>query len=702
MDSQFNSQESLDFIKQFAAYPEELALRCYTARLIGRRQDLVLHGGGNSSVKLKLPNIVGEEMDTLFVKGSGKDLSTIRPQDFTGLHLAPLKKLLQLDELTDADMEEQLYIHRISSRSPDPSVEALLHAFLPFKHIDHTHADSILTLTHLEDGARITRDALGGEIIVTPYISSGFPLARTIFKTLAQEPDADAVIVQNHGIFTFGKTARESYEKMITYADRAQNYIQKKTRGKPLVTRRDDLMRPKNFMAALARWAQGIRGACTHYASEDKQQRFYLSSRYTSEWVEISLSKEAKRLCQTGVLTPDHAIRTKNAMVHIESLPEDNEDLRKLIYQAIENYQNRYQDYFKRHTGDPQKQADKFESCPRLFLVAGLGLFALGQTIKDAHMAADICEHTIAAKLRSFAIGNYVPIADAHVFEMEYWGLQRKKLGRASQPILAGQVAMVTGGGGAIGYGIAERLLAAGAAVAIADIDADRLRKVHDILSRKYAPDRLKTLIFDVTDYESVVEAVDQLSVQFGGIDILVPNAGIAHVATIENLDPDKFDQVVAVNLKGTFTVIKAVIPVFKRQASGGNIVVISSKNVFDPGAAFAAYSASKAGAHQISKIAAMELADLGVRVNMINPDAVFGDENVCSGLWDLVGPDRMKSRGLSSENLQEYYCQRSLLKVQVLAEHVGNAVVFFASNLTPTTGASLPVDAGNPSAFPR
>jgi len=274
MDSQFNSQESLDFVEQFGAYPEELALRCYAARLIGRRQDLVLHGGGNSSVKLKLPNILGEEMETLFVKGSGKDLSTIKPQDFTGLYLAPLKKLLQLDQLSDAAMEDQLYIHRISSRSPDPSVEALLHAFLPFKYIDHTHADRILTLTNLENGARITRDALGEKIIVTPYICSGFPLARTIFKKLEQEPDADAVIVQNHGIFTFGKTARESYEKMIAYADRAQDYIQKKTKAKPLLKRREDLMRPKHFTAALARCAQGIRGACTHYASEDNQHRF--------------------------------------------------------------------------------------------------------------------------------------------------------------------------------------------------------------------------------------------------------------------------------------------------------------------------------------------------------------------------------------------------------------------------------------------
>ena len=209
-------------------------------------------------------------------------------------------------------------------------------------------------------------------------------------------------------------------------------------------------------------------------------------------------------------------------------------------------------------------------------------------------------------------------------------------------------------------------------------------------------------MVFDVTDYPSVEKAFYEISGRVGGIDLLVPNAGIAHVARIEDLDPKKLRQVIDVNLMGTFHLLKASVPIFKRQGTGGNVVIISSKNVFDPGAAFGAYSASKAGAHQIGKIAALELAELGVRVNMINPDAIFGDEEVSSKLWDLVGEDRMKSRGLDAEGLKEYYRQRNLLKTRVLAEHVGNVVVFFASNQTPTTGATFPVDGGIPAAFPR
>ena len=308
----------------------------------------------------------------------------------------------------------------------------------------------------------------------------------------------------------------------------------------------------------------------------------------------------------------------------------------------------------------------------------------------------------MAAKLQTNAIGRYTPISASHVFDMEYWSLQQQKLERPPSPPLQGQVAFITGGGGAIGFGITDRLLAAGAVVAISDIDRPRLQKAYSLLIQKYDNSQVHSLTLDVTDIKAVENAYAEICRQFGGIDIVVPNAGTAHVAKIQDLDPDKFDQVLAVNLKGTFNAIRAAVPILTRQGTGGNIIVISSKNVFDPGAAFGAYSASKAAAHQIAKIAAMELAEISVRVNMINPDAIFGDNTIGSKLWELVGPQRMKSRGLDAEGLKEYYRQRSLLKIPVLAEHVGNAVVFFASELTPTTGATLPVDSGNPAAFPR
>ncbi len=702
VENLYDERDSRESVEKYPSVPAELALRVYTSRLIGRDTNLVLHGGGNTSAKLKVKSIVGEEQEILYVKGSGVDLMTIEPEGFAGLDLAPLRKLRNLETLSDEEMENELQIHKIAFSSPNPSVEALVHAFLPHKYVDHTHADSILILTNQKNGKDLVQDALGSRVAVLPYVMSGLPLAKGLVEKYEEDTNIEAIVLLNHGIFTFAEEAKTSYERMIDYVNRAESCIDKKIRGKPLVTPRVDVTPPRDVVSSAARFAQVVRGACAHQASDGTVRRFYTEIRSEPDILEASLSEEAHDICNSGVLTPDHVIRTKNSAVFIRSVPENDDDLKRIVEGSVNAYRNDYDRYFTTMVNTKRIERKELDPYPRVFLVAGLGLVALGFTRKEARITADIGEHTIRAKLRAGALGEYVPIGEAHVFDIEYWRLQQKKLGGTSPLPLQGQIAVVTGGGGAIGLGIADRLLAAGAVVVISDIDEPRLEKVHSILASRYGEHEVEGIVFDVTDYKSVQKGFEELSCRLGGIDIVVPNAGIAHVAKVEDLDPEKFDQLIAVNMKGTFNVIKASIPIFKRQGTGGNIVVISTKNVFDPGAAFGAYSASKAGGHQISKIAALELAELGVRVNMINPDAVFGDEKISSKLWDLVGPERMKSRGLDPEGLREYYRQRSLLKVRVLAEHVGNAVVFFASEQTPTTGATLPVDAGVPAAFPR
>jgi rhamnose utilization protein RhaD (predicted bifunctional aldolase and dehydrogenase)/NAD(P)-dependent dehydrogenase (short-subunit alcohol dehydrogenase family) len=700
--SRFEARESKVFASKYASVPEELAWCVYISRLIGQDSDLVLHGGGNTSVKLKMKDIVGEEHDVLFVKASGADLATIEPGGFVGLNLNPLRRLRILESLPDEEMESQLEIHKIASSSMAPSVEALLHAFLPHRYVNHTHADSILILTNQKDGKERILDALGSRVAILPYFMSGLPLAKGVVEAYEKSSDVEAIVLLNHGIFTFAQDARASYEQMIDYVNRAESYIDKKIRGKTLVTPRTDVAPLPDRVVSAVRFAQVARGLCAHRMPGGALRRFYTEIRMEPDVVEASLSKEAQALCKSGVLTPDHVTRTKNLFVYSETIPDDDGELKRIVKESIDGYRDAYDAYFRAQVNARGADWKELDPYPRVFLVAGVGLVSLGFTRKAARVAADIAEHTIRAKLRADAIEAYEPVSDDHVFDMEYWILQQKKLGKTLRPPLEGQVALVTGSGGAIGFGIADRLLAAGAVVALADNDEPRLEKVHSLLAETYDESRIERIVFDVTDYLAVERALVEIGYRLGGIDTVVPNAGIAHVARIEDLDPGKFDQVLAVNLKGTFNTIKASIPIFRRQGTGGNIVVISSKNVFDPGAAFGAYSASKAGAHQISKIAALELAEFGVRVNMINPDAVFGDERVSSKLWDLVGPDRMKSRGLDAEGLQEFYRQRSLLKVRVLAEHVGNAVVFFASEQTPTTGATLTVDGGIPAAFPR
>lgn len=702
MENLFKEADAEKFIERYPNHPEELAVRVYTSRLIGSERSLVLHGGGNTSVKCRQKNILGEESDVIYIKGSGWDLSTIGPDGFVGLQLDPIRKLRHLDSLSDIEMENELAIHRIHARTPNPSIEALLHAFLPHRFVDHTHSDAILVLTNQKNGHKLIEDVLGADVAVLPYAMSGFPLAKSVWQAYEANPDITALVILHHGIFTFGETAKAAYEEMIACVSLAEEYIQsiveEKSSARPLTTSRP----PEDSASYLTKVVPMIRGICARPLSKEKHQRYIAEIRTAPDLVETSLSDDAEAICLSGVLTPDHVIRTKHRMAFINEVPETDEDLKAAVSKALERFQSDYQHYCESNIGAKDMDAASFDPYPLLFFVSGIGLVALGKTPKAANIAADIGEQTIRAKKRSFAIGEYVPISDSHAFDMEFWNLQQRKLEPASARPLQGQIAMITGGAGAIGFGIAERLLAAGAVVVITDIDEKRIEKVGSVLADAYDTSYVTTMHMDVTDIQSVEGAYRKVIKKYGGIDIVVPNAGIAHVARIEALDPENLDRVLAVNLKGTFTVIKAAIPVFKRQGTGGNIVLISSKNVFDPGAAFSAYSASKAGAHQIAKIAAMELAELGVRVNMINPDAVFGDEEISSKLWDEIGPDRMKSRGLDAAGLRDYYRQRSLLKVSVLGEHVGNAVVFFASELTPTTGASLPVDAGNSAAFPR
>jgi rhamnose utilization protein RhaD (predicted bifunctional aldolase and dehydrogenase)/NAD(P)-dependent dehydrogenase (short-subunit alcohol dehydrogenase family) len=702
MRSLFDEKEAKTFVRRHDFLPEALSLRLYTSRLIGKNPNLVLHGGGNTSVKLKTKNILGEDQEVLYVKGSGIDLATLEPEGLVGMDLGPLRRLRTLHAISDEEMDNQLKIRKINPLSPDPSVEALLHAFLSPRYVDHTHADSVLVLTHLKDGEKHLREALGSRVGILPYIHSGLPLAKAGAETYERFGGVEAIIVLYHGIFTFGDDARTSYERMIEYVTRAESYIKKRCSGKSLVTHRKKIKPLKDHRSWVSRTVNVIRGTCAFPAADGSLQRCYTVVRDETEMRDISRLEEAVEMCRSGVLTPDHAIRTKNRAVYLRDVPEDDEELKKKVSQSVNQFRTAYDRYFSQQAKRKRIEREKLDPYPRVFLAAGIGLVTVGMSREAASVAADIAEHTLMAKLRAKCVGEYVPISDSDVFDMEYWGLEQKKLGKTVHPLLKGQIAVITGGGGAIGLGIADRLLANGAAVVLCDIDEARLKKVRSILSTKYGDNNLEQATFDVTDLKSVEGGFTEISRKLGGIDLLIPNAGIAHVARIEDLDPKKFDQVMAVNLRGTFNVIKASVPIFRRQGTGGNMVVISSKNVFDPGAAFGAYSASKAAAHQLSKVAALELAELGVRVNMVNPDAIFGDAEVSSKLWDLVGPERMKSRGLDPEGLREYYRQRNLLKARVLAEHVGNAVVFFASDQTPTTGATLPVDGGIPAAFPR
>ncbi|HIP39960.1 MAG TPA: bifunctional aldolase/short-chain dehydrogenase [Desulfocapsa sulfexigens] len=699
MNNNYSAASAASFAEDKKNCNPDLAMRTYTSRLIGQEEDLVLHGGGNTSVKSNIRNLLGDSCDVLFIKGSGWDLGSIEPQGFPALDLNYLQRLRPLENLTDEEMVNQFRTHMLESTAPNPSIETLVHAFLPHKFIDHTHADAIVTLTNMDQPEERLKEVLGNKIGILPWIMPGFPLSKKVVELYEQQPDIEAIILLNHGIFTFAETGEKAYSRMIHYVTLAEEYIascQAKSE-KAAKSSRQNL--PAEIILPVLRGALTITG-------ETSSKPFYLLLQDDQNILDCLQEEDARSRYDSGVLTPDHVIRTKNYPLWLDIEDNSEENIIDSITKALADYESAYLEYFNQQMSNKGVERICLDTKPRVILIPGLGLITCGHTEKAAKIAGDIARHTLLAKQKGQVIAPYRELAQSLIFDMEYWSLEQVKLGKGSTLPLQGQVALVTGGGGAIACGIGRQLLAAGAHVYLSDLNAGRLDQVCTLLSQEFPVDRIGSLVMDVTDQKSVTKGLQTIVRECGGLDILVPNAGLAHVATLEELDEEKFRQVTEVNTMGVFQVIQAAIPVFRRQARLGNaaahIIINSSKNVFAPGAAFGAYSSSKAGAHQLGKIAAMELAPLNVRVNMINADAIFDDHGVSSGLWDVIGPDRMRSRNLDPEGLKNYYQQRNLLKTEVLADHVGNAVVFFASSLTPTTGATLPVDGGVAAAFPR
>ncbi len=690
----YDADEARAFVERLGpSCGEDLALRVYTSRLIGRDPGLVLHGGGNTSVKTRVHDaVLGEDLDVLCVKGSGWDLATIEPAGLPAVRLDALLRLRGVARLSDEDMVHRVRAGLLDPAAPTPSVEALLHAFLPHRFIDHTHADAICVLTNQPDGEALIREALGDRTVILPWIMPGHPLADAVADAWeAMGPDCETVVLLHHGIFTFGDDAETSYARMIDCCDRAERFaVARATRTVHAVPNANTELAAEQVLPAL-RGALALDG-------EDGPRRFIADARTAQDLVAFSCRPDAARLCATGPLTPDHVLRTKATYLHVRA--DEVQDPERLAA-AVAGYAESYRAYFDAHRDRVARPPTMLDPHPRVVVVEGFGLCAFGDDAKAARIAADIAEHTLRGKALAESVGAYTALDAGDLFDMEYWSLEQAKLGRAKRAPLAGQVALITGAGGAIGCGIADELLRAGAHVVLADLSAERLETVQKRLAAVHASSRLVTAEVDVTDASSVESCVAKTCARFGGIDIVVPNAGIAHVATLEDMEPEAFRRVVDVNLTGTLLTIRAVAPVLRRQGTGGAIVLQGSKNVPAPGAGFGAYSASKAGATQLARVAALELAAIGVTVNTVHADAVFGDDEVPSGLWAEVGPDRMRARGLDPEGLRAFYRDRSLLRRAVRPADVGRAVVFLAQ-ATRTTGAVLAVDAGVSEAFPR
>jgi rhamnose utilization protein RhaD (predicted bifunctional aldolase and dehydrogenase)/NAD(P)-dependent dehydrogenase (short-subunit alcohol dehydrogenase family) len=669
--------------------------------LIGAEKGLVLHGGGNTSVKSAFTDLLGDTVPVIYVKASGHDLARIEPAGLSGLDLDALRRLRSLSQLADDTMAVELRSKLFDARATAPSIEALLHVFIPAKYIDHTHANAILALTNQPDGKKHVREAMGEKVIVLDYVKPGFSLAKAAATAFESDPESEGMVLMKHGLVTWGESARESYEKTIELVTRAEEYLAANVK-RPFLA--ENVTDPVTARGRYIKMAPVLRGLLAVRTGDPDwpYDRFILRPLVTDEVLTVVDSREGKGIALTPPLTADHLIRTKALPLWIDDPAYDDENrLKGQLSRAIDEYGKQYEEYLDRHSGRLVPGIERFDSKPRVILVPGLGAVCAGADVKEAGIARDITAQTLSVKTKIATMGPYEGLAEEHVFDMEYFALQHAKIGERSKSPLGRSVALVTGAAGAIGAGICEELLKAGCHVAVSDLHGDPLASLAVELKKVYG-DRVFAVPLDVTDTASVKEGFQRVVQGWGGIDLVVANAGVAHVSPLCDMEPEVFRKLEGVNIEGTLNMLAETGRHFEKQGTGGDIVVVSTKNVFAPGATFGAYSATKAAAHQLARIASLEFAEIDVRVNMVSPDAVFSHGERRSGLWAEVGPDRMRARGLDEKGLEEYYRNRNLLKARVTAVHVARAVLFFATRQTPTTGATIPVDGGLPDATPR
>ncbi len=645
--------------RESAQCRNELELRVYTSRLLGRDKTLVLHGGGNTSLKLAQKNLFGEDENVLYIKGSGWDLETIEAAGFAPVQLDYLQRLAQLDALADTQMVNQLATHTLQASAPAPSVETILHACLPYKFVDHTHADAVLAITNTPDGERRIRELYGDSVVVIPYVMPGFDLARLCAREYPRQAGRNTIgmVLLHHGIFSFGDSARQSYERMIELVDRAERYLkQQRAWDLPQAGVRAGRIDPLQ-QAALRRRLSAAAGA-----------PLILATHADAETLAFARRADLAALSQQGPITPDHIIRTKRVpMLGID----------------VDAYARDYRSYFDAHAPQAKEPKTMLDPAPRMALAAEFGLVAAGKNAKDAAIVAELYRHSMQVMQRAQALGGYRALPQRDLFEVEYWDLEQAKLRKGGKPApFAGEIAVVTGAASGIGKACVTALLARGAAVVALD--------VNPAIETSYRRQDYLGLRCDLTDEGAIKLALERALLAYGGVDMLVLNAGIfAASRKIAELGTDEWRKVMAINLDANLFMLRACHPLLKLAPNGGRVVVIGSKNVPAPGPGAAAYSASKAALNQLARVAALEWGADGIRINSLHPNAVFD-----TGIWtEDVLAQRAKHYGLSVEA----YKTNNVLKTEVRSRDVAELAAEMCGPLfAKTTAAQVPVDGGN------
>jgi rhamnulose-1-phosphate aldolase/alcohol dehydrogenase len=674
---------------------DELELLIYASRLIGAETTLVVWGGGNTSVKRDERDHRGRPARVLRVKGSGSDLKSIQRKDFPGVRMDDVLALLERQDMGDQEMVDYLAHALQEPASPRPSIETLLHGFLPADAVIHTHADAVVSLTNNDRSREVLREVYGSEVIALPYRRPGFLISREVAQTFAAHPRARAILLEKHGTICWGATVKEAYLATIELISRAEEAIADRARGRvrfggaALASPPAEVRR--RVALAVAPHLRGLVG-------RDRRQIVCFDD--APDVLEFATSREAEGLCRIGPATPDHTIFTKRLPCFAPVAdPADPDAVRTGVSAAVERFVAEYTAYFEAHRGGGGATlADPF---PRVVVVGGLGLFATGKDRRTAGIVGDIYHHTISVLGAASAFGRYVSLSAREAFDVEYWPLELYKLSLAPpEKELARRVALVTGGASGIGRAAAQRLAAEGAHVIVTDLDAAGARKAAEEIVGAQGAGRAMGLGLDVTSEASVRAAFEAAVLAYGGLDIVVSNAGTAHSAPVDRMELGDWERSFAVNATGHFLVAREGMRVLKAQGLGGAFVFVATKNVMSPGKDFSAYSAAKAAEAQLAKVLALEGGPHGIRSNIVNPDAVFRD----SKLWsEDVRRERARAQGISVDDLEDFYRKRNILARPILPEDVAEAVLFLASDRSAkTTGCTITVDGGVKDAFPR
>ncbi|UNK16502.1 bifunctional aldolase/short-chain dehydrogenase [Paenibacillus sp. N3/727] len=667
----------------------------YRSNMIGTDRRVCNWGGGNTSSKTTVKDFRGRDVEVMYVKGSGSDLASMKAGNFTGLRMDDIKPLFERDSMPDEEMVAYLAHCMIDAKHPRASIETLLHAFLPFKHVDHTHPDAIISLCCADNGKELAKEIFGDRFVWVPYVRPGFTLSKMIAEGVLANPNAELVLMEKHGLVTWGDTSEECYAQTIKIISEAEAFIEAKFEQEQLFGGVKHRPLPAEVRRRIAAEVMPtIRGAVSDV------KKMILSFDDEDEVLAFVGGENSSELSQIGAACPDHLVHTKMVPLFIDWTPDadDIEGLKAKLIEGISSYKEQYEDYFNRnkHEGDVM-----FEAAPRVILIPGVGMVNSGKSWSNSKVSGALYHRAIAVMRGATTLGDFVSLSENESYNVEYWPLELYKLTLAPKEAeFSRQIAFITGGAGGIGSETARRLVSEGAHVVLADLNLEGAEKVSGDINEKYGENRAIAVKMDVTDEDAVFAAYQASSIFYGGVDIIVNNAGLATSSPFEETSLKEWNLNMNVLGTGYFLVAREAFKIMRQQSIGGSMVFVGSKNSVYAGKNASAYSSAKALEAHLARCIAAEGGQYGIRVNTVLPDAILQGSAIWNSNWRN---ERAAAYGIEPDELEEYYRKRTTLLVNIYPRDIAEGIAFFASSRSEkTTGCMLTIDGGVPAAFTR